>query len=176
MAHFEGPGPSNSYVSLKRGAFSSIFIKNVNFRKCSIFDSKRMPFLSTFGLQKGSKTLSNFRHDFLTIFEPFWLPFWVPFGALGPSTNLKKSSWDPPWSSLGRQMLPHAPQMSFLDNFRPILGYFWTNFERFCTLFCIKILPSKEHSQRKVKGGRRSFAVGVLDSTIAKDPATRNNS
>ena len=114
-----------------------------------------------FWTPKRDQNAIKFPAWFFMIFELFWLPFWFPFGALGPSTTLKKSSWDPPWSSLGRQMLPHVPQMSFLDSFRLFLCYCSTNFGRVCSFFCIKILRSKEHSQRKVKGGRRSFAVGV---------------
>ena len=54
--------------------------------------------------------------------------FWIPFGALGPPFWLQKSSWEPPWASLGRQMFPIRHQTPFLESFRPILVKFWTNF------------------------------------------------
>ena len=53
--------------------------------------------------------------------------FWIPFGALGPPFWLQKSSWEPPWSSLGRQMLPIRSQTQFLESFEPILDKIWTN-------------------------------------------------
>ena len=121
MGHFEGPEPSNLYVSPRRGAFSSMFIQNCLFQKILDLCSLKGTFFDNFCLQNRSEMLSKIR---LYLFDDLWISLpsiLAHFDAQGASKNHKKSSWDPLWSSLGPQRLPICPSVF-------IFGAFWTYF------------------------------------------------
>ena len=53
----------------------------------------------------------------VTVVVPFGLQKVEPKVAQRHDRLWQKSSWEPPWSSFGRQMLPMRPQTQFLVNF-----------------------------------------------------------
>ena len=146
MGHFEGPEPSNLYVSPKRGAFSSMVIQNYLFQKILDLCSLKGTFFDHFWSQKPFRNAIKMSASFFDDFGPSLASILAPFGAQGPSKNHQKSSWDPLWSSLGPQRLPIWPSDLIFGPFWTYFGTCWVYFgsllARFCILLCLKIPPS----------------------------------
>ena len=122
MGHFEGPEPSNLYVSPKRGAFSSMFIQNFFFQKildlCSLNGTSFLSLLA-------SKIVPKCYQKFGFIFWRCVDKFAFNFGSFWSSRGLQKSPKIVVGPPLVVSWPAEASNMPLRPHFWTILDLFW---------------------------------------------------
>ena len=110
MGNFDAPGPSNSCVSLRRGAFSHIFTKLQLFQKKFDLGVEAGTLFGHFWPTKPFKNdienSTRFSDVFFQLFGPFWL-----------QKGVSKSLTGPPAGAPNRFQNATSSFVSFLDNF-----------------------------------------------------------